>query len=60
MRPWNHADDRGFVPIQSVPLSRAQLCVDCETITEIDNSHCRTCGSHSVLPLARVIGKGEK
>lgn len=60
--PFNTAAPKPFEPIDSIPLGLAQICMDCEMVTESDNDHCRTCGSHSVLKLANILnslsGKG--
>ena len=53
--PHNTAPPRPFTPVESIPLDRAQLCLDCNCITEANNNHCRTCNSHSVLMLAKVM-----
>lgn len=53
--PFNSAPTKRFEPIVSIALGLAQICMDCEMVTESDNDHCRTCGSHSVLKLARVL-----
>lgn len=53
--PYNSADDRPFKAVESVRLDRAQLCEDCHMITESTNNHCPVCGSHSVMPLAKVL-----
>ncbi len=44
--------------IDSVPLSRAILCLDCEQITASEQN-CSVCGSRSVLSLARIIDREE-
>lgn len=54
-QPFNTSPARPFTPIQSIELGKAQLCLDCNMITEINNSHCQVCQSHSVLPLAKVL-----
>ena len=55
--PHNTAPPRPFTPVESIPLERAQYCEDCKMVTCADNNHCRVCGSHSVLMLAKVMGK---
>jgi hypothetical protein len=37
--------------IESIPLDRAVLCMDCEVITMATNGHCPVCGGRG---LARV------
>lgn len=55
--PHNSAPAPVLSPIQSIALDVAQLCLDCNMITAANNNHCRVCGSHSVLMLAKVLGK---
>lgn len=42
-----------------VPLERAQLCLDCESITAAEHGQCECCGSRSLLGLARVLNREE-
>jgi len=39
-----------------VPLRRASLCLDCETITSA-HSCCQACGSHALLNIARTLDR---
>jgi hypothetical protein len=43
--------------VEIIPLRVAVLCENCQCITRASNSHCRSCGSHSVLPLASLIDR---
>ena len=38
-----------------IPLQRASLCLDCETITPAQKS-CLACGSAALLNIARALG----
>ncbi len=43
--------------VNAVRLQRAVLCADCEVISDSPHDACLVCGSHSLLPLARVLNK---
>ena len=60
MQPYNSIPAQTYREmVQSVPLSRAQLCLDCQMITEANNNHCRVCQSHSTINLAKVLNRCE-
>lgn len=40
-----------------VPLASAELCIDCEAITEARNGRCGRCGSRALLSLAKVLNR---
>jgi hypothetical protein len=40
-----------------VPLSRAVLCQDCNTITAATNGHCPVCGGHAVVNVGRILNR---
>lgn len=40
-----------------VPLKKAQLCMDCEAITEGADGRCGVCGSQALLGLAKVLDR---
>ncbi len=42
--------------IDTVHLQNAVLCVDCETVSDTRRDVCPTCGSHSLLSLAGMLG----
>ena len=42
--------------INAVSLRQAVLCANCEVISDSPHETCAVCGSHSLLPLARVLG----
>lgn len=44
-------------PVEIIPLSLAQLCMDCNCITRSPNNHCLACGSHSVIKIVNVLGR---
>jgi hypothetical protein len=41
--------------MNSVPLSNAVLCVDCESISVSTHNRCQVCGSNSLFQLQRVL-----
>jgi len=45
-----------FEPVELIPLDHAVLCEDCQLISRARNDHCLSCGSHSILSLANVLG----
>ena len=45
-----------FEPVELIPLDHAVLCEDCQMISRARNDHCLSCGSHSILSLASVLG----
>ena len=45
------------VDVNAVRLQQAVLCADCDVITDSPHDICLVCGSHSLLPLSRVLGK---
>ena len=45
-----------FEPVELIPLDHAVLCGDCQMISRARNDHCLSCGSHSILSLASVLG----
>ena len=47
---------KNFEPVELIPLGHAVLCEDCQMISQARNSHCLSCGSHSILSLAIVLG----
>ena len=57
MTEYNTTPPRPWRLVESVPLSRAQLCEDCHMITAANNCHCLVCGSKAVMLLAKVLGK---
>jgi hypothetical protein len=42
--------------LNTVPLSNAVLCADCEVISDSSGEVCSVCGSRSLLSLGRVLG----
>ena len=40
-----------------VPLKKAQLCIDCEAITDGADGRCGVCGSQALLSIARVLDR---
>ena len=42
---------------ESVSLSRAVLCNDCNEITEAQNGHCPICGCKSLMALAPILNR---
>lgn len=55
---YNQVD--GFEPVELIPLDQAVLCENCQVISRAKNDHCLSCGSHSILHLANVLGREEK
>jgi hypothetical protein len=52
------------IEINEIPLWRAVLCADCDTISDSATDHCPGCGSHgSLLSLSRIVegrsGRGQ-
>ena len=47
---------KNFEPVELIPLDHAVLCEDCQMISQARNDHCLSCGSHSILSLASVLG----
>ena len=47
----------GFEPVELIPLDQAVLCENCQVISRAKNDHCLSCGSHSILHLANVLGR---
>jgi hypothetical protein len=47
-----------FTKLSLIPLQKASLCLDCETITAA-HTHCFACGSAALLNLARTLNGGE-
>jgi hypothetical protein len=47
---------KNFELVELIPLDHAVLCEDCQTISRARNGHCLSCGSHSILSLASVLG----
>ncbi len=47
---------KNFEPVELIPLDHAVLCEDCQMISWARNNHCLSCGSHSILSLASVLG----
>jgi hypothetical protein len=45
------------VEVNAVRLQQAVLCADCDVISDSPHDICLVCGSHSLLPLSRVLGK---
>ncbi len=45
------------VEVNAVRLQQAVLCADCDVITDSPHDICLVFGSHSLLPLSRVLGK---
>ena len=39
---------------EAIPLQRAALCLDCETIFRLERIIC-PCGSHAIIPLQRFL-----
>lgn len=50
----------GFKPVELIPLDQAVLCENCQVISRDKNDHCLSCGSHSILHLANVLGRKER
>ena len=48
---------KSFEPVELIPLDHAVLCEDCQMISRGRNDHCLSCGSHSILSLASVLGR---
>jgi ribosomal protein L40E len=44
-------------PVQTVPLSEAQICLDCEAISDTRANACPACGSASLWRLEQWINK---
>lgn len=42
---------------ESVSLSRAVLCNDCDEITAATNGHCPICGSTALVSLAKILNR---
>jgi len=57
--PYNSDEPLPFEAVEIIPLSVAILCLDCSNITRRDNSHCRSCGSESVLELSKILNRKE-
>jgi hypothetical protein len=49
-------DTKTFESVELIPLNSAVLCEDCQMISKARNDHCLSCGSHSILSLANVLG----
>jgi hypothetical protein len=43
--------------IDAVPLDRAVLCGQCESITKLGNDHCPVCGSIALLNVGRILNR---
>jgi hypothetical protein len=44
------------IPVESIALADAVLCVDCEMVTAARNGHCPVCGCTALLNLGKVLG----
>ena len=58
-RPGNPKEVRPVEPAvltrdEAIPLQRAALCMDCETIFRLERIIC-PCGSHAIIPLQRFL-----
>lgn len=42
-----------------LPLNRAVLCPNCETLTNSQSARCAACGSLGLMSLARVLDREE-
>ena len=47
---------KNFEPVELIPLDHAVLCEDSRMISRARNDHGLSCGSHSILSLASVLG----
>jgi rRNA maturation endonuclease Nob1 len=56
MATANHPLPKEF---ESVAVSRAVLCVDCEQITEARKGTCPICGSSALFSLAVLLQEGK-
>ena len=45
-----------FISMQTMPLTRAYLCQDCNSIGNC-SVHCPACGSHALMGLAGVLNR---
>lgn len=46
-----NSSDKYLMPVISIPLSRAQVCLNCEDVSAT-RSTCPSCDSERVMPLA--------
>ena len=49
------AQTESSLHLESVPLSQALFCAECEMISN-SRTYCLCCGSSAVIPVARVFG----
>ena len=43
--------------VDSVPLDRAVLCMDCSFITAATNGHCPVCGNHALVRVQSLLDR---
>jgi hypothetical protein len=48
-KPWT--------PVESIPLSEAVLCVNCNCITRARNHHCPVCESAALIKLSEMLDR---
>ncbi len=48
-------EDTIKLDVNAVRLQHAVLCANCDVISDSPHDRCLICGSHSLLPLARVL-----
>lgn len=46
--------------LQRMPLARAVLCQDCETVSNTASNACPGCSSQALLQLARVLNRASE
>lgn len=47
------------VIVESIPLSRAVLCLDCQMITAATNGHCPICEGRALMNLENLLSRNE-
>lgn len=44
------------IPAQAIPLDRAVLCLDCETIYDVSERHCPKCAGEVWINIGLALG----
>jgi uncharacterized paraquat-inducible protein A len=53
--PYNSMPQKPWIPVESIPLGEAVLCVNCNFVTRARNHHCPVCESTALLNLGELL-----